>query len=97
MDPHTGKVLAMSGGYTYAGSEFNRATQAKRQPGSAFKPFVYLTALESGFSPTSVILDGPISLPQGPGDADVVAEELRRAITWGRLRCVPRSNIRATR
>ncbi|MBX9726364.1 MAG: transglycosylase domain-containing protein, partial [Rickettsiales bacterium] len=67
MDPHTGKVLAMSGGYTYSTSEFNRATQAKRQPGSSFKPFVYLTALESGFSPTSVILDGPISLPQGPG------------------------------
>ncbi|MFZ4542000.1 MAG: penicillin-binding protein 1A [Rickettsiales bacterium] len=67
MDPHTGKVLAMSGGYSYVGSEFNRATQAKRQPGSAFKPFVYLTALENGFSPTSVILDGPISLPQGPG------------------------------
>ena len=67
MDPHTGKVLAMSGGYTFGGSEFNRATQARRQPGSAFKPFVYLTALENGFSPTSVILDGPISLPQGPG------------------------------
>jgi penicillin-binding protein 1A len=65
MDPHTGKVLAMTGGYGV--SEFNRATQAKRQPGSAFKPFVYLTALENGFSPTSVILDGPISLPQGPG------------------------------
>lgn len=67
MDPHSGKVLAMSGGYAYAGSQFNRATQAKRQPGSSFKPFVYLTALESGFSPTSIILDGPISLPQGPG------------------------------
>lgn len=67
MDPHSGKVLAMSGGYAYSGSEFNRATQAKRQPGSAFKPFVYLTALESGFSPTSVIVDEPISLPQGPG------------------------------
>lgn len=67
MDPNTGKVLAMSGGYTYAGSEFNRATQAKRQPGSAYKPFVYLTALENGFSPTSVIPDEPISLPQGPG------------------------------
>lgn len=67
MDPHTGKVLAMSGGYAYSKSEFNRATQAKRQPGSSFKPFVYLTALESGFSPTSVIMDAPISLPQGPG------------------------------
>ena len=67
MDPTTGKVLAMSGGYTYGASEFNRATQAKRQPGSSFKPFVYLTALENGFSPTSIIMDGPISLPQGPG------------------------------
>ncbi len=68
MDPHTGKVLALSGGYAYyGGSEFDRATQAKRQPGSSFKPFVYLTALENGFSPTSIILDGPVSLPQGPG------------------------------
>lgn len=66
MDPHTGKVLAMSGGYSYGKSEFNRATQARRQPGSVFKPFVYLTALESGFSPTSVILDAPIAMPQGP-------------------------------
>ncbi len=67
MDPHSGKVLAMSGGYAYGKSEFNRATQAKRQPGSVFKPFAYLTALENGFSPTSVIMDGPISLSQGPG------------------------------
>lgn len=67
MDPHTGRVLAMSGGGGWTGSEFNRATQAKRQPGSSFKPFVYLTALENGFSPTSVINDAPVSLPQGPG------------------------------
>jgi penicillin-binding protein 1A len=67
MDPHQGKVLAMTGGYSYAGSEFNRATQARRQPGSALKPFVYATALENGFSPTSIILDAPIELPQGPG------------------------------
>ncbi len=67
MDPHTGKVLALTGGYAYAGSEFNRATQARRQPGSAFKPFVYLTALENGFSPTSVVMDAPVELPQGPG------------------------------
>lgn len=67
LEAATGKVLALSGGYSYAGSEFNRATQAKRQPGSAFKPFVYLTALESGFSPTSIIVDGPVSLSQGPG------------------------------
>lgn len=67
MDPNNGKVLAMSGGYAYGRSEFNRATQARRQPGSVFKPFAYLTALENGFSPTSIIMDGPISLPQGPG------------------------------
>ncbi len=66
-DPHTGKVLAMSGGYAYQGSEFNRATQAKRQPGSAIKPLVYVTALENGFSPTSIITDGPIEISQGPG------------------------------
>ncbi|MFN8971682.1 MAG: penicillin-binding protein 1A [Alphaproteobacteria bacterium] len=66
MDPHTGKVLAMSGGYSYAGSEFNRATQARRQPGSVFKPLVYLTALENGFSPTSIILDAPVEMAQGP-------------------------------
>lgn len=67
MDPHSGKVLALSGGYSYAGSEFNRATQAKRQPGSTFKPFVYMTALENGFSPTSIVLDAPIEISQGPG------------------------------
>ena len=67
MEPHTGKVLAMSGGYSYGGSEFNRATQARRQPGSAFKPFVYMTALENGFSPNSIVVDGPVELPQGPG------------------------------
>jgi penicillin-binding protein 1A len=67
MDPHTGKVLAMVGGFAYAGSEYNRATQAKRQPGSAFKSFVYLTALENNYSPNSIITDGPITLPQGPG------------------------------
>lgn len=67
MDPHTGKVLAMSGGYSYGGSEFNRATQAKRQPGSVFKPLVYMTALENGFSPNSIIVDGPVELSQGPG------------------------------
>src|SRR5262249_13943596 len=67
LDPNTGKILAMSGGGGWTGSEFNRVTQAKRQPGSAFKPFVYLTALENGFSPTSIITGGPISLSQGAG------------------------------
>jgi penicillin-binding protein 1A len=67
IDPHTGRVLALSGGFSYAISQFNRATQAKRQPGSAIKPFVYLTALEHGFTPSTLVLDAPVSLPQGPG------------------------------
>ncbi len=67
MDPHTGRVLAMVGGFDYAGSEFNRATQAKRQPGSAFKPFVYAAALEHGFTPASLVLDAPFVMDQGPG------------------------------
>ena len=52
MDPYTGRVLAMAGGFSFKLSEFNRATQAKRQPGSAFKPFVYAAALENGFTPS---------------------------------------------
>jgi penicillin-binding protein 1A len=65
MDPHTGRVLAMVGGFSYAQSEFNRATQAYRQPGSSFKPFVYAAALDNGYTPASVVLDGPISVNQG--------------------------------
>ena len=67
LDPHTGRVLAMSGGLDFAQSEFNRATQALRQPGSAFKPFVYLAALDSGFTPSTLILDAPFVIDQGPG------------------------------
>jgi len=67
MDPHTGRVLALSGGWSFETSEFNRATQAFRQPGSSFKPFVYLTALENGFTPGTIILDAPIVIDQGPG------------------------------
>ena len=67
LDPHTGRVLAMSGGLAYMDSQFNRATQALRQPGSAFKPFVYLAALKEGFTPSSLILDAPFVIDQGPG------------------------------
>ena len=67
LDPHTGRVLAMSGGFSYRQSQFNRATQARRQPGSAFKPFVYLAALESGMTPATEVLDEPIEIDQGPG------------------------------
>ena len=67
MDPHSGRVLAITGGFSFEISQFDRATQAKRQPGSSIKPFVYLTALDHGFTPSTLIDDAPISLPQGPG------------------------------
>ncbi len=65
MDPYTGRVLALSGGFSFKKSEFNRATQAMRQPGSAFKPFVYALALENNYTPTSLVLDAPLVLDQG--------------------------------
>ncbi len=65
MDPYSGRVLALSGGFSFKQSEFNRASQAKRQPGSAFKPFIYALALENNFSPTTLVLDAPIVLNQG--------------------------------
>jgi penicillin-binding protein 1A len=65
MDPYTGRVLALSGGFSFKKSEFNRATQALRQPGSAFKPFVYALALENNYTPTSLVLDAPLVLDQG--------------------------------
>ncbi|WNK01222.1 penicillin-binding protein 1A [Thalassospiraceae bacterium LMO-JJ14] len=67
IDPHTGRVLAMVGGYSFERSQFNRATQAARQPGSAFKPFVYLAGLDMGFTPSTRILDAPFVIDQGPG------------------------------
>lgn len=67
IDPHTGRVLAMAGGYSYELSQFNRVMQARRQPGSAFKPFVYLAALDSGFTPSTLILDAPFVIDQGRG------------------------------
>ena len=65
MDPFTGRVLALSGGFSFKNSEFNRATQALRQPGSAFKPFVYALALENKYTPSSLVLDAPLVLDQG--------------------------------
>src|ERR671916_2893003 len=69
MDPYTGRVHAMVGGFSFDQSEFNRATQAMRQPGSSFKPFVYATALDNGYTPSSQILDAPFVLDMGPGQA----------------------------
>ena len=81
LDPHTGRVLAMSGGFSYRQSKFNRATQAQRQPGSAFKPFVYLAALEAGMTPVSIVLDAPIALDQGAGLPRLAARELQRRLS----------------
>ena len=65
MDPFTGRVLALSGGFSFRNSEFNRSSQALRQPGSAFKPFVYALALENQYTPSSLVLDAPLVLDQG--------------------------------
>ena len=67
LDPHTGRVFAMNGGFSAKISQFNRATQAFRQPGSAFKPFVYMAALDKGFTPANLVLDAPFEYVQGPG------------------------------
>jgi penicillin-binding protein 1A len=68
MDPHTGRVLAMVGGFSYGNSQFNRAVQAMRQPGSSFKPVVYSAALDNGYTPSSVVLDAPIEFKMQNGD-----------------------------
>src|SRR5918993_1409672 len=67
MDPHTGRVHAMVGGFSFDQSEFNRATQALRQPGSSFKPFVYTAALDNGYTPSSILMDAPITIDPGGG------------------------------
>ena len=67
MDPFTGRVLAMVGGFSFDESEFNRSTQAQRQPGSSFKPFVYAAAIDNGYMPSSIILDEPVTIDMGWG------------------------------
>ena len=80
MDPHTGRVLAIVGGFSFAASQFDRATQARRQPGSSFKPLIYTTALDNGYTPSSIIVDGPICIDQGRRHAAMVPEELRSGL-----------------
>ena len=70
LDPYSGRVLALVGGYNFNNNKFNRATQALRQSGSAFKPFVYLAALENGMNPSTLVLDTPLVIDQGPGLED---------------------------
>ena len=67
MDPHTGRVLAMVGGFSFDQSQFNRATQALRQPGSSFKPIVYAAALDNGYTPSTIVMDAPIEIDMGQG------------------------------
>jgi penicillin-binding protein 1A len=67
MDPHTGRVLALIGGFSFAESQFDRAVQARRQPGSSFKPIIYTTALDNGYTPASIIVDGRLCVSQGAG------------------------------
>lgn len=67
IDPHSGKILSLTGGLSFKLSEFNRATQAKRQSGSAFKPFIYMAALTEGYTPSTLVLDAPFVIDQGPG------------------------------
>ena len=82
MDPYTGRVLALSGGFSFINSEFNRATQALRQPGSAFKPFIYALALENDYTPTSLVLDAPLVLDQGSDLKLVETRKLWKKILW---------------
>ncbi len=93
MDPQTGRVLAMVGGFSYAQSEFNRATQAMRQPGSSFKPFVYAAALDNGYTPASVILDAPFELVT---NGQVWRPENYGGGSAGRRPCGSASKSRAT-
>ena len=76
LEPFSGDVLALVGGFNFKTSEFNRVTQAKRQPGSAFKPIVYAAALENGFAPNSIILDAPFVESQGVGLKKLEARKL---------------------
>ena len=96
MDPYTGRVHAMVGGFSFDQSEFNRATQALRQPGSSFKPFVYATALDNGYTPSSVVLDAPIDRRHGAGAGGLVAAELRGKSAAARIRCATASSIPRT-
>jgi penicillin-binding protein 1A len=83
MDPHTGRVLAVAGGFSYAMSQFDRAVQARRQPGSSFKPLVYAAALDNGYKPTSIVLDAPIEIDQGPGKEAWKPENYQKDKSYG--------------
>lgn len=83
MDPHSGRVLAVVGGFSFSISQFDRAIQARRQPGSAFKPLVYAAALDNGYKPTSIVLDAPIEIEQGPGKEVWRPENYNKSRSYG--------------
>jgi penicillin-binding protein 1A len=83
MDPHTGRVLAIVGGFSFDISQFDRAIQAKRQPGSSFKPLVYAAALDNGYKPSSIVLDAPIEIEQGPGKEVWRPENYNKSKSYG--------------
>lgn len=83
MDPHTGRVLAIVGGFSFDMSQFDRSIQARRQPGSSFKPFVYASALDNGYKPTSIVLDAPIEIEQGPGKEIWRPENYKKNRSYG--------------
>ena len=93
MDPQTGRVLAMVGGFSYDQSQFNRATQALRQPGSSFKPLVYAAALDNGYTPSTVVMDAPLEIDTGSG---IWAPENYSKNSTGLRRCASASSSRAT-
>ena len=102
IDPHSGRVLALDGGLSFEMSQFDRATQAKRQIGSAIKPFVYLTAMDHGFTPASVLMDAPLEVDQGPGlpkwrPSNYDAPVLRAAHAAGRRRAIAQPHHGAAR
>lgn len=96
MDPWTGRVLALVAGLSIE-SQFNRVTQAYRQPGSSFKPFVYAAALDNGYTPSSIVMDAPFELEQGTGQQawEAIRKTIPASIT-DRRHCVSASSIRAT-
>ena len=83
MDPHTGRVHAIVGGFSFSISQFDRAIQAKRQPGSSFKPLVYAAALDNGYKPTSIVLDAPIEIEQGGGQEVWRPENYNKSRSYG--------------
>ena len=96
MDPHTGRVLAMVGGFSFDQSQFNRATQALRQPGSSFKPIVYSAALDNGYTPSTIVLDAPIEIDRGRAAAASGGRRITAANFTARRRCASASSSRAT-